>query len=176
MTRNRDLPPDRVGQIQDWQSRVNKVLISCLVSSILWLVEKLLIQIVSVDYHRRQFAQRIQANKEKVRFLSSLFEVSRHLFPDFTEFAEEDYHIHVSLGIPGMKKASGSATPMRQLLGNVHFVQGKVANVFGNIAHEVTGSKNVFNTTSSYALTVDALHRKKSAGLLASCTVFHYLY
>jgi hypothetical protein len=169
MTRNRDLSPDRFGQTHDWQSRLNKVLISCLISSILWLVEKLLIQIVSVDYHRRQFAQRIKTNKENVRFLSSLFEVSRGLFPDFTEFSEEDYLIHGSMSIPGMKKASGSATPMRQLLGNVNLVQGKVVSVFGNIAQEVTGNKNVFNSASSYALTVDALHRKKSSGLLL-CT------
>ncbi|KAA8899035.1 Mechanosensitive ion channel-domain-containing protein [Sphaerosporella brunnea] len=167
MTRNRDLPPDRAGHIQDWQSRLNKVLMSCLVSSIIWLAEKLIIQIVSVDYHRRQFAQRIQTNKENVRLLASLLEVSRSLFPDFSEFAEEDYLIHAYLEIPGVKKISGSATPMRQFLGNVHFVQEKVVSVLGDIAHEVTGNKSVLNPTSCYALTVNALHRKKSAEALA---------
>lgn len=150
-----------------WQTVMNKVLISCLVSSLLWLAEKLLIQIVSVDYHRRQFAQRIKTNKEKVKFLSQLYEVSRNIFPEYGEFAEEDYIIRGALSIPGYKKSSGAATPMRNILGGVNMVQGKVASVFGNMAQEVTGQKNAFNPASAYAVTAGALLGKKSSEALA---------
>lgn len=170
MTRNDDLSRERYGVIQSWQDRMNKVLISCLISTLVFLGEKLIIQIVSVDYHRRQFAHRIKTNKDNVKFLSQLYEVSRSLFPEYTEFSEEDYIIHQglagNLGIPGMKK-NGSATPMRQLLGNINFVQDKVTSAFGNIAQEVTGNKNVFNPNSAYAIVLDALTTKKSAEALA---------
>ncbi|TGZ76227.1 hypothetical protein EX30DRAFT_266358 [Ascodesmis nigricans] len=169
MTKNPDVK-QHGGKVFPWQDRVNKVLISCLVSTIVYLVEKVLIQIVSVDYHRRQFAQRIKENKNNVRFLASLYEVSRNLFPEYTEFAEEDYIIHQGLAgsvIPGRKKKSGTATPMRQLIGNVNIVQDRITSVFGNIAQEVTGNKNVFNPSSSYATVLEALVKKSSSEALA---------
>ena len=150
-----------------WQRVTNKVLISCLVSSLLWLVEKLLIQIVSVDYHRRQFAQRIKTNKENVKFLSQLYEVSRSIFPEYGEFAEEDYLIHGALSTQGYKKTSGTTTPMRHILGGVNMVQGKVVSAFGGMAQEVTGQRNAFNPASAYAVTIDALLSEKSAEALA---------
>ncbi|KAF8250789.1 hypothetical protein K440DRAFT_107756 [Wilcoxina mikolae CBS 423.85] len=168
MTKNPDLPPDRFGKIQTWQDRSNKVLISCLVSAVLWLGERLLVRIVSVGYYRRQFENRIKTNKENVRFLSHLYEVSRSLFPEYTEFREEDYIIHQGLTlIPGMKQASGSATPMRAFLGNINIVQDKVTSAFGNIAQEVTGNKNILNPNSAYTTTTEALRRKSSAEALA---------
>ncbi|KAI5782773.1 Mechanosensitive ion channel-domain-containing protein [Geopyxis carbonaria] len=167
MTKNPDVKSDK---ILPWEDRFNKVLISCLVSTLVLFAEKLLIQIVSVDYHRRQFAHRIKTNKNHVKFLSQLYEVSRNLFPEYTEFAEEDYLIHQGLAgglnIPGLNQ-SGSATPMRQFLGNINMVQDKVASAFGNIAQEVTGNKNVFNPNSAYAVVIDALHKKTSSEALA---------
>lgn len=154
-----------------WQTIVQKILISCLIASVIILAEKLLIQIISVDYHRRQFHDRIKTNKNNVRFLSQLYEVSRNLFPVYTEFAEEDYIIHQgvagSMNLPGFSsKQSGSATPMRQLIGNINLVQDKVTGVFGNIAQEVTGNKNVFNPNSAYAIVLEALSRKNSTEAL----------
>lgn len=133
------------------------------------MAEKVLIQIVSVDYHRRQFEDRIKENKNNVRFLANLYEVSRNLFPEYTEFVEEDYIIHQGMAgavFPGKKK-SGTATPMRQFIGNINFVQDRITSAFGNIAQEVTGNKNVFNPNSSYATVVDALVRKSSSEALA---------
>jgi len=171
MTRNPDLRgTDRWGKVQNWENRMNKVLVSCLVSSLIFLAQKVIIQIVSVDYHRRQFAHRIQANKDNVKFLAQLYEVSRNMFPEFGEFAEEDFIIHQGLAgalkIPKMRN-SGTTTPMRHILGNLNYVQDKVTSTFGNIAQEVTGNKNVFNPTSPYATVLEALQRKKSAEALA---------
>jgi hypothetical protein len=171
MTRNRDLPIEMQGKVKLWQFRLNNVLVSCLVSCVIFLGEKLLIQIISVGYHRRQFAHRIQVNKENLRILSQLYEVSRNLFPEYTEFAEEDYLIRQgyagALELPGMRKKNGVATPMRHIIGNINIVHDKVTSAFGNIAQEVTGNKNVFNPNSAYAIVVEALHRKSSAEALA---------
>ncbi|KAL7276664.1 hypothetical protein RUND412_000324 [Rhizina undulata] len=170
MTRNPDQL--RIGDtsMKEWQSRVNLVLISGFISSMVFLGEKLIIQIVSVDYHRQQFAQRIRANKENVRFLSRLYEASKKLFPVYTEFVEEDYIILQgvipALLTPGVRM-SGSLNPIKNILGNINLVQEKVTNAFGNIAQEVTGNKNVFNPNSAYSVVINALHRKSSAEALA---------
>jgi len=168
MTRNPDQLRAHDTSIKEWQRRMNLVLISCLISSLVYLGAKLMIQIVSVDYHRKQFAQRIKTNKENVRFLSQLYEASRNLFPSYTEFAEEDYIIHQSLATSlVIPKQSGSATPMRAILGNINVVQDKVTSAFGNIAQEVTGNKNVFNPNSAYSIVVNALQRTRSSEALA---------
>lgn len=160
------MPPERFGVAQNWQSRFNKVLISFVVASLIYLGQKLLIQVVSVDYHRRQFAQRIKDNKGDVRFLSQLYEASRRLFPDYTEFREEDYIIHQTLNIPGMKGQNGVNTPMRNILENVQAARGKVTSVFGGLANEVAGNKK--GVSSSYNITVSALHKKRGAEALAT--------
>lgn len=168
MTRNPDQLSLGDTGIREWQRRLNLVLIACLVSSLVYLGEKLIIQIVSVDYHRKQFAQRIKTNKENVRFLSQLYEASRALFPSYTEFAEEDYIIHQSLASTLIVPTkSGSGTPMRAILGNINVVQDKVTSAFGNIAQEVTGNKNVFNPNSAYSVVINALQRKRSSEALA---------
>ena len=168
MTRNPDQRRHGDVGIREWQRRTNLVLISCLISSLVYLGEKLIIQIVSVDYHRKQFAQRIKTNKANVRFLSQLYEASRNLFPSYTEFSEEDYIIHQSLASSLVTtKQSGTATPMRAILGNINFMGDKVTSAFGNIAQEVTGNKNVFNPNSAYSIVVNALQRKRSSEALA---------
>lgn len=162
-------PGHRDAPLQVWQDRLRKVLVSCLISSIIILVERLIIQIISVDYHRRQFADRIKENKRNVRFLAQMYEVSRNLFPVYTEFVEEDYLIHQGLvgRVPGLGgKRSGTVTPMRQFFGNINMIQGKVTGAFGNIAQEVTGNKNLLNPNSAYAVVLEALSRKKSAEAL----------
>lgn len=141
------------------------MLIACLISSIVFLIEKVLIQIVSVDYHRRQYESRILANKEGLRFLANLYEVSRNLFPEFGEFVDEDYTIRQGLfKIPGK---SGDGTPMRHLAGQLNVAQGRITSMFGGLAQEVAGNKNIFNTNSAYNTVVDAMQRRSAANALA---------
>ena len=157
--------------IQHWESVVNKILAAFLVASLLLLIEKLIIQLLSIGYHRRQFNAKIKTSKHNVYLLSLLYDASRALFPAYcNEFAEEDYIINDSLDILDSKrgsghKRSGSATPMR-LLQNVGRFGDKVTSVFGNIAHEVTG-KQVFNPGSAHSIVVEALEKNKSSEALA---------
>ncbi|KAL8825499.1 MAG: hypothetical protein Q9191_004384 [Dirinaria sp. TL-2023a] len=168
MTRNRDRPP-----MQHWETIVQKILAAFMIASLIFLAEKLLIQIISISYHRTQFNQKIQESKHHIYLLSLLYDASRTLFPAYcTEFAEEDYIIHDALDIDlsnsrkGASHArSGSATPLR-LLQNVGRVGDKITSAFGNIATEVTG-KEVFNPNSAHSIVVEALEKNKSSEALA---------
>lgn len=155
-----------------WFTVVTRLLVPALIGSIIYLVEKMFIQLISVNYHRRSFALRIKESKHNIHLLGLLFDASRTLFPMYCrEFADEDYiindSIEVMLGgkIPGTGSKSGSATPMR-MLGNIGRVGDKVTSVFGNIASEITG-KQVFNPNSAHSVVVEALEKTRSSEALA---------
>ena len=152
-----------------WEAIVQKILAAFLVASLILLAEKLLIQIISIDYHHTQFQSKITESKHRINLLSQLYDASRHLFPAYcNEFAEEDYIIHDSINIPSSKhghKRSGSATPMRLLM-NVGRFGDKLTSAFGNIASEVTG-KQVFNPESAHSIVVEALEKNRSSEALA---------
>ena len=152
-----------------WEYIVQKILAAFLVASIILLAEKLLIQLISIDYHHTQFQAKIKDSKHRIHLLSSLYDASRRLFPAYSnEFAEEDYIIHDSINISSSKhghKRSGSATPMK-LLVNVGRFGDKLTSAFGNIASEVTG-KQVFNPDSAHSIVVEALEKNRSSEALA---------
>ena len=159
--------------MQPWQAIVQKILAAFMVASLIFLAEKLLIQIISISYHRTQFKLKIQESKHHIYLLSLLYDASRTLFPAYcTEFTEEDYIIHDALDIDisnsrkGVSHArSGSATPLR-LLQNVGRFGDKITSAFGNIATEVTG-KEVFKPDSAHSIVVEALEKNKSSEALA---------
>ncbi|KAL8945907.1 MAG: hypothetical protein Q9183_007985, partial [Haloplaca sp. 2 TL-2023] len=131
----------------------------------------LIIQLMSIGYHRKQFNAKIKDSKHNIYLLSLLYSASRALFPAYcNEFMEEDYIINDSLNISDSKKGSGhnrsgSATPLR-LLQNVGRFGDKITSVFGNIAHEVTG-KQMFNPGSAHSIVVEALEKNRSSEALA---------
>ena len=155
--------------LKHWEAIIQKILAAFLVASLILLAEKLLIQIISIDYHHTQFKSKITESKHRINLLSQLYDASRNLFPAYcNEFAEEDYIIHDSINIPSSKhghKRSGSATPMRILM-NVGRFGDKLTSAFGNIASEVTG-KQVFNPESAHSIVVEALEKNRSSEALA---------
>ena len=162
---NRGLPQKR------WIGVMKNLLVPALIASVIFLIEKMIIQLISINYHRRSFANRIQDSKRDVFLLGLLYEASRTLFPTYCqEFIEEDYIIHEGLGgtvgkVVAGGKQSGSATPMR-LIGNIGRVGDKVTSVFGNIASEITG-KQVFQPNSAHSVVVEALERTKASEAIA---------
>lgn len=172
MTRNPDQRRDKDTGRKSWEISVQNILVAALLSSIIFLVEKLLIQLISIGYHRKQFDSKIKDSKHNIHLMSLLYDASRTLFPAYCpEFAEEDYiindSIHLTDSRTGTNKArkSGSSTPMR-LLQNVGRVGDKITSAFGHIAQEVTG-KQVFNPTSAHSVVVEALEKNKSSEALA---------
>ena len=157
--------------VTEWESIVQRILAALLVASLILLAEKLLIQLISIGYHRTQFNAKIRESKNKIHLLSLLYDASRNLFPAYCpEFADEDYIINDSIELGGHHnggghKRSGSATPMR-ILQNVGRLGDKLTSAFGNIAHEVTG-KQVFNPNSAHSIVVEALEKNKSSEALA---------
>ncbi|TPX09970.1 uncharacterized protein E0L32_008817 [Thyridium curvatum] len=158
----------------EWIDVLTKILGALMVSSIVFLVEKAFVQLISISYHQRSFANRIKDSKHEVYLLGLLYDASRALFPMYCpEFAEEDYAINDSidmrLGIKRGHKKSGSVTPMA-LIGNVGAGVGrlgdKVTSVFGNIASEITG-KQVFNPNSAHSVVVEALEKVRTSEALA---------
>lgn len=175
------LTPDSLARnpgkgLQEWQRIVKNILFACVFSTLVLLVEKLFIQLLSISYHRKQFDDRIKESKRNIHLVSLLYDASRRMFPAYCrEFAEDDYLISDVLDLGGVAssrnsmmpghKRSGSATPMR-LIQNVARVGDKVTAAFGNVAHEITGKK-VFNPTASHSVVVQALEKKRSAEALA---------
>ncbi|KAF8855636.1 hypothetical protein BDZ45DRAFT_692409 [Acephala macrosclerotiorum] len=160
-----------------WMKIMKQILGPCLIASILYLAEKMIIQLISINYHHRSFDGRIKESKRSVHLIGLLFEASRTLFPMYCpEFREEDYVISDSIevmlgkamGTPGHNR-SGSATPMKlvgMVGGGIGRVGDKVTSVFGNIASEITG-KQVFNPNSAHSVVIEALEKTRSSEALA---------
>ncbi|KAK6371577.1 hypothetical protein LTS17_008828 [Exophiala oligosperma] len=175
MTLNPDQRARGETGLKDWESIVKNILFACLFSTLIFLGEKLLIQLLSISYHRKTFDDRIKESKYNIHLITILYDASRKMFPMYSrEFLEEDYLINDILDLADASKRtsllkghkrSGSATPMR-LIQNVARVGDKVTSAFGNVAQEITGKK-VFNPTASHSIVVQALERKHSAEALA---------
>lgn len=154
----------------EWISVITNILGALFASSAVFLGEKFIVQLISITYHQRSFANRIKDSKHEVFLLGLLYDASRTLFPMYCdEFSEEDYIINDSIemmlaGKRGHKK-SGSVTPMR-LIGNAARIGDKVTSVFGNIASEITG-KQVFNPNSAHSIVVEALEKVRTSEALA---------
>lgn len=164
--------PGRDEANYNWIDVVEKVLAACVFSSLVLLAEKVLIQLISISYHRKQFDGKIKNSKRNIYLLTCLYDASKAMFPMYcAEFAEEDYIISDTLGLnalalatPGGRK-SGSVTPMK-ILHNVQRVGQEVTSAFGNMASDLTG-KTMFNPTASHSIVVQALEKRRSAEALS---------
>jgi len=161
-----------------WTNTMQSVLLALLVCTIIILAERVLIQLISISYHRKQFDAKIQESKRNIYLLGVLYDTSRSLFPAYcNEFAEEDYTIQdtiLDLGLGSRKGTakhgrSGSRTPLRliQEVGrDAGRIGDKITSVFGTIASEITGKK-VFDPNSAHSIVLTALERNKSSEALA---------
>ncbi|KAI5198983.1 hypothetical protein AUEXF2481DRAFT_3351 [Aureobasidium subglaciale EXF-2481] len=155
-----------------WMKIMNQILAACLIGTLVLLIEKFFIQLISINYHRKQFNARIKDSKRNVFLLGLLYDASRALFPAYETFAEEDYMIadQLNLSMLGGKKGadhkrSGSVTPFR-LLQNVGRFGDQVTSAFGNVAQEITG-KQVFNPNSAHSIVTGALEKRRTSEALA---------
>ncbi|KAF2872076.1 Mechanosensitive ion channel-domain-containing protein [Massariosphaeria phaeospora] len=156
-----------------WTVKLGSVLLASLVCTCIILAERVLIQIISISYHRKQFDDKIKESKRNIYLLGLLYDASRELFPSYcNEFAEEDYIIQDSLQFTMGSKTqtskhgrSGSHTPMR-LLHDVGRFGDKVTSAFGTVAQEMTGKK-VFDPNSAHSIVLEALDKNRSAEALA---------
>ena len=84
-----------------WVDIVQKILAACVVSTLVLLGEKTIIQLISINYHAKQFNSRIRDSKRHVHMLGLLYDASKAIFPQYCrEFAEEDYAIADQINLP----------------------------------------------------------------------------
>ena len=133
-----------------------RVLGPCLIASLLFLGEKLVVQSISVNYHQRTFEGRITRLKREFHLIGLRYEASRKLFPMYCqEFINEDYVINDSIE-PILAKTtrphqiSGSAI-LLELISDVGRLRDKVTSAFGNIASEIT-EMQAFNPKSAHSI------------------------
>jgi hypothetical protein len=114
----------RAAVLQNWQTVLRQILGALLVCTLIFFAERLMVQLISINYHSKQFDSKIKENKHLVYLLSLLYDASRTQFPEYCDtFAHEDYIINDALNLSsfskkGSGKNSGGVTPMR-LLHNV---------------------------------------------------------
>jgi len=155
-----------------WTTRFKQVMGAILVSTIIFTIEKVFVQFVSVNYHARSFNNRIESAKRSVYLLSLLFDASRSLFPMYCdEFSEEDYIIHRDIEAymkKGLNPGNQNSSPHhhRRIFKGIGSLSSKVNSVFGNIAAELTG-KSMLLPRSAQSIVIEALSKPKSAKALA---------
>ncbi|KAI5928234.1 Mechanosensitive ion channel-domain-containing protein [Camillea tinctor] len=155
-----------------WVNAMKKILGAGFVSTAVFLGEKAIVQLISITYHQRSFANRIKDSKREVYLLGLMYDASRQLFPMYCpEFIEEDNIINDSIemmlggGKKGARWRNGAGVPMK-LIGNVGRIGNKVTSVFGNLASEITG-KQVFNPNSAHSIVVEALEKSRTSEAMA---------
>lgn len=182
MTRNPTNEKNKDTDKKEWEKIVLQILGACVFSTLVLLVEKFFIQLISVNYHRKQFTTKIKESKHNILLLGLLYDASRKLFPMYcNEFAEEDYIISDQLNLAMLGKGlvgsrgkkskaksnnrSGTSTPFR-LMQDVGRFGDKVTSAFGNVAQEITG-RQVFNPNSAHSIVVEALEKRRTSEALA---------
>ncbi|ODV89214.1 hypothetical protein CANCADRAFT_3845 [Tortispora caseinolytica NRRL Y-17796] len=90
-----------------WVTNLGNVLASLLITSALYLAEQIYIQYISVSFHKRQFATRIAADKQKTKALINLLSASYYLYP---QFDSKFYDIDVKLTTFALERSAQVTT------------------------------------------------------------------
>ncbi|KIV99782.1 uncharacterized protein PV09_08588 [Verruconis gallopava] len=158
--------------LQPWQKTLRQILAAILICTLVNFAEKFIIQVISVNYHNKQFGDKIKENKHKMALLVMLYDASRKAFPDYCQtFYHEDNIINDSLNLSKFSKkdgakGSGAVTPMN-ILHNVGRAGDAVTSAFGRVAQDMTGGAKLFDSNSSPAIVKEALERHRSSEALA---------
>jgi hypothetical protein len=84
------------GGMQNWQRVVRQILAAILCCTIIFFVEKFIIQVISVNYHNKQFGDKIKENKRNVVLLTMLYEASKKAFPEYCQVIQ---HFALFIGL-----------------------------------------------------------------------------
>ena len=154
-----------------WEKSVKDIMFGLLACSLIFLTEKTLVLLISINYHRKQFDVRIKDAKRNVHLLSVLYDASRTMFPMYSkEFAEEDAAISDSMlaaaAASGDSLFRGRAGILRSMGRNASRMGDRLTEMVGSVAQELTG-KHVFNPTAAHSIVTQALERTRSSEALA---------
>jgi small-conductance mechanosensitive channel len=148
-----------------WPLTLKRVFLAGIVVTAIFLAEKTIVQLISIDYHRKQYDAKIKESKKVIWLLDLLYEASRRLFPEFCkEFEEEDEAIqgnNVELRNTFAKTGMGT-----KVLNNMGRARDKATAAFGAMVSDVTG-KRVFDSTSAHSIVIEALETERASKALA---------
>lgn len=156
-----------------WVAVLQKAFLASIPASCVLLVEKTIIEFITVNYHHTQFAARIQGSKRHIHLFELLYEASSILYPVYCpEFEADDRVINSSIlstvgkGIQEVADIqAGGVSPVR-FFNNLGRLGLGVTSVFGNIVSEVTGSQRA-DSKSPRAVVSWALERRPASEALA---------
>jgi small-conductance mechanosensitive channel len=149
-----------------WPKTLNTVFKALIIVAAIFLAEKTLIQIISINYHRKQYDEKIKESKKLVRLLDLLYDASRTLFPEYCkEFEQEDAEIQGNT-LHEVREAMAKAGVGTKIFNNMGRARDKATAAFGVMASDITG-KDVFSTTSAHAIVVEAIETERGSKALA---------
>lgn len=67
---------------RDWLRILRMVFKAGIVVAAIFLVEKTIMQLISINYHRKQYDQKIRESKRLIKMLDLMYDASRTLFPE----------------------------------------------------------------------------------------------
>nr|UJH94588.1 Msy2 [Starmerella bombicola] len=121
-----------------WQKIVQDVLVAILVSAIIFLVEQVLIYLLSTNFHKTRMSLRIENQKRSVNTLIILLDLAYGFFPyQCEEFFEEDEALRYAAFRRATKKVGG-VTSSNKMLNKVRNTMNNAARNVGNIVAEAT--------------------------------------
>jgi hypothetical protein len=133
----------------------------------LWLAEKMLVQLISVNYHAKAHADKIQDIKKTSKAIDLLYEASLRRFHDYhPDLVDEDILIHDTSGVQKLLGQKDTAPTTRRFFGRLRWTANKVTSAFGQIASDITG-QDVLNPTATHSVVEGALERKAGAEAMA---------
>jgi hypothetical protein len=150
----------------EWLQTLATVFKAGIIVTAIFLAEKTLIQIIAVDYHRKQYDEKIRDAKRLVLILDHLYDASRALFPEFSrEFEDEDADIQGNT-LADMRTTLAKRGVNTKLLNNLGRARDKATAAFGAMASDIAG-KQMFSATSAHAIVLEALESDRSSKALA---------
>lgn len=145
---------------QDWETTMNKVIVSIFVGAILNLLEKVIIQLIAISFHTRTYADRIEINKFQIGSLTKLYFFSRTAITmedeEFEEKADNGGH-------------SGAKTPLNYANAASKAAKktlNKVGDVAGAVAGDFTGKK-INKSNHPYQVVLTLLNTTSGGQVLA---------
>jgi hypothetical protein len=144
---------------QDWQTTLNRIILTVFIGTCLNLVEKLLMQLVAISFHQRQYEDRIVLNKFQIASLTKLYRYSRETDRLVVDNDMTDDQQAAASG-------SGTMTPNAALNLAGRVVQKTARDVVGRVTGELAG-KRMEHSTSPRQMVLALLETTSGAQTLA---------
>jgi hypothetical protein len=149
-----------------WLKVVNKVCIATIAVCALYLAEKLLVQMIAVSYHKRQFHDKIRNIKRITLAIDHLYDASLRRYPDrHNDFDDLDNVIHDTNGVQKLGSKARLNNKTMHLIRDMGWMTDKLTTAFGTLVSDMTG-KNI-KPTGNHAVVEQALERHYGAEALA---------